>query len=146
MQVAALTVELKSTASEVERASASTESVAAAAAEAETSRRQSVEDLHDRLRSSEGIIQHLSVRFTCTYIICIRLLAQVLLILSSYPVLLTAYLEVQGQLRDEAEAHAEHLAELERQTSAERKQWRVERAQLINERDGFCGQVPSRLH
>ena len=54
----------------------------------------------------------------------------------------TTFLEVQGQLRDEAESHAEHLAELERQTAAERKQWRSERAQLINERDGFCGQVP----
>lgn len=48
---------------------------------------------------------------------------------------------MQGQLRAEAEAHAEQLAELERHTSTERKQWRLERAQLANERDGFCGQV-----
>jgi hypothetical protein len=56
---------------------------------------------------------------------------------------------VQEQLRLEAEAHAERFAELERQHSKEKKQWRFERVQLTNERDGFSGQVlhsDSRLH
>lgn len=41
----------------------------------------------------------------------------------------------------EAEAHAAQLLELERQNATERKHWRIERAHLSNERDGFCGQV-----
>lgn len=61
-QVAALTVELQSTTSEVERASASAESVAAAAIEAAKEREQSNQGLNERLKASEDTIEQLSVR------------------------------------------------------------------------------------
>lgn len=61
VQVAALSVELQSTASEVERASASAECIASAAAEVDKERKQSVQGLHDRLKSSEDTIERLSV-------------------------------------------------------------------------------------
>lgn len=70
VQVAALTVELQSTASEVERASASAESVAAAAIEADKERAQSEQGLNERLKASEDTIEQLSVSSAITFITC----------------------------------------------------------------------------
>lgn len=60
--MAALTVELHSTNSEVERASASAESLAAAAIEAKKERMLSQQGLNERLKASEDTIEQLSVR------------------------------------------------------------------------------------
>ena len=48
---------------------------------------------------------------------------------------------MQTQLREEAEAHAAQLLELERQNATDRKHWKLEKAHALSERDGFCGQV-----